>query len=398
MDVLYVAHCVPWPPDNGQRIRAFHTLSRLARHHRVHLACLARNEQEAAAVSKIQELCASVHVQILDRRRAVMRGLLHFARGRSLNTSYYLHPALRSYIDSLLLRFPIEAAVILSSPMAPYAPTAIPFIADWGDVDSEKWLQYAEMRFPGLPQRIEAHRLRRIEVEYARRSQRTFLITRNELELFRGIAPDAPLGCAGNGVDFTYFDPARVDVPNDLRHRKFLAFVGVLDYFPNSDGVSWFSEAVFPELRRGDPEFELLLVGRNPARNVLRLAHQRGVTVTGTVADVRPYFAAARAVIAPLRIARGVQNKVLEALAMGKHVLASEEVCQTFRPVLPKGLVCCRSPEDYVRAVTSLPATSEPDNAIVAATHERFSWEASLDPLIAELDRMKNAVRVAEAV
>src|SRR5574337_396095 len=104
MDVLYVAHCVPWPPDNGQRIRAFHTLRRLARHHRVHLACFARDAREAAAVSEVRGLCASVGVQILERRGAVMRALLHFARGRSLNTSYYSHPALHGYIDSLLRR------------------------------------------------------------------------------------------------------------------------------------------------------------------------------------------------------------------------------------------------------------------------------------------------------
>jgi sugar transferase (PEP-CTERM/EpsH1 system associated) len=388
MDILYVAHCVPWPPDNGQRIRAFHSLSRLARHHRVHLTGVARSEQEVASASILQTLCASMQFQILDRRRAFVRGLLRFAAGQCFNTAYYSHPELHAYIESILRRFPIGAAIIVSSPMALYTPRNVPFIADWGDVDSEKWFQYARARFPSFPQRLEARRLRKIECEYALRSRRTFLITSNELQLFRSIVPEAPLDCSGNGVDFDFFDPAAVDVPDELRGRKFLAFTGVLSYFPNSDGVIRFAEAVFPELRRRDPDLELFLVGRNPTRGVIRLAQKPGITVTGTVDDVRPYLAAARAVIAPLRIARGLQNKVLEALAMGKKVLASEDVCGTFRPHLPTGLVCCQSVDDYVRAVATLPATSEPDAAILEATRMRYTWDANLDPLIDELDRI----------
>ena len=391
MEILYISHCVPWPPDKGDRIRAFHSLRRLVEHHRIHLACLARSDAEAAAASELRSRCASVRIEVLHRNSAIVRGLARFAAGDSFTAAFYSHPALHAHVRSILASRPIGAAIILSPPMGPYAPQSVPFIADWGDVDSEKWFQYAQMRFLGFAHRLEARRLRKVERDYALRSRRTFFVTANELDLFRRIAPDAPVGLCGNGVDTATFDPgAAFAKPADLTSRKFVAFVGVLNYFPNSDGVCRFAETVFPELRRRDPQLELFLVGRNPARSVMQLGKMDGITVTGTVDDVRPYLAAARAVIAPLRIARGVQNKVLEALAMGKRVLASDEVCRTFMPDLPKGIVCCRSADDYVRATAALPATSEPDMAIADAARRRFTWEASLDPLIAELDQIEH--------
>jgi sugar transferase (PEP-CTERM/EpsH1 system associated) len=297
-----------------------------------------------------------------------------------------LVPALRAHIRAILQRYPIGAAVILSSSMASYAVDGMPFIADWGDVDSEKRLQYARMRFPGFVQRIEGLRLREVERSSAMRARRTLLTTPNELRLYRQIAPDAALGCSGNGVDAAFFDPdAKFTIPDELRRRKFLVFVGVLSYFPNSDGIRWFAENVFPLLRRHDPELELLLVGRNPTREVCRLARRDGVTVTGAVPDVRPYLAAARGVVAPLRIARGVQNKVLEALAIGKRVLASKEVCNTFLPDLPQGVVCCATTADYVRAVAALPPAAAADPTIARAVRGRFSWARNLEPLLAEL-------------
>jgi sugar transferase (PEP-CTERM/EpsH1 system associated) len=393
LDILYISHCVPWPPDKGDRIRAFYSVRELMKHHRVHLACLARSEQEAAAVSDLRSRCGSLKIQVLNRNRAIVRGFCRFAAGGCFTTAFYGDPALRAHIRSVVQRYPIDAAVILSSAMAPYAPEGIPFIADWGDVDSEKRFQYARTRPFGFAQRLEAQRLRKIERDYAVRSQRTFLTTPNELELFHRIAPDAPVGCAGNGVNTQTFDPEAVFViPEHLRRRKFLVFVGVLNYFPNSDGVRWFAENIFPELRRRDPQLELFVVGRHPARSVMQLMEREGITVTGEVGDVRPYLAAARAVVAPLRIARGIQNKVLEALAMGKRVLASESVCQTFIPDIPKGVLCCSSADDYVHATAALPATSAADMTIADAARLRFSWAAHLQPLIAELDKVERKI------
>ncbi len=386
MEILYISHCVPWPPDKGDRIRAFHTVSRLVEHHRVHLACLARSADEAGVQSPLRDRLASVRIDVLDIPRAVLRGFVGLARGGSFTKAFHTSPALLAHVRSLIANRPIDAVVILSSSMAGFAPSQIPFLADWGDVDSEKRLQYAKMRFPGFAQRLEGLRMRADERECAMRARATFLTTPSERNLFASVAPGAQATLSGNGVDTEYYDPRKpLEFPAGLRERKFLAFVGMMDYFPNVDGVRWFAGNVFPALRARDPDLELFLVGRNPAREVLNLAKLEGVTVTGGVADVRPYIAASRAVIAPLRIARGVQNKVLEALAMGKRVLASEDVCRTFAPEIPEGVIRCPAPQDYLSAFATLPANAEPDMTIADAARNRFSWTASLDPIVAAL-------------
>jgi polysaccharide biosynthesis protein PslH len=189
------------------------------------------------------------------------------------------------------------------------------------------------------------------------------------------------------------FDPdAGFPVPDDPQGRKFLVFIGMLSYFPNSDGICRFAETVFPELRRNDPELELFIVGRDPPRGVVRLASQEGITVVGPVDDVRPFLAAARAVVVPLRVARGIQNKVLEALAMGKTVLASKEICDTFRPDLPTGIVSCGSVADYADAISALPPTPHPDTAIVESTRLRFDWPERLSPLVTALRDIEQEV------
>ena len=394
MEILYISHCMPWPPDKGDRIRAFHSVRQLVEHHQVHVACLARTRQEAAAVSDLAAKCASVRIEVLDKPRSMLRGFAGFALGRSLTTSFYTHPRLQAYISSVIATRPIGAVVLLSTGMAAYEPAGIPFIADWGDVDSEKWFDYARMRFPRFAYRMEAARLRRIERDCAARSERTFFTTPNELQLFQRIAPEAPAACAGNGVDTDFFNPAAsFTTPASLHRRKYLVFVGMLNYFPNSDGVCWFAESIYPELRRRDPDLELLLVGRNPPRTVQELDKHPGVTVVGAVDDARPYLAAARGVVVPLRIARGIQNKVLEALAMGKPVLASEEVCRTLMPELPQGITQCRSADDYACAAAGLPEACTASAHIAGAAAARFSWAANLAPMLAELDRIEAARR-----
>ena len=386
MELVYVAHCVAWPPDKGDRIRVFHSVRELVKQHNVHLACIARSEEESKAESYLRDYCSSVKIKTLDRWRALARGLTSLARGGSFTTKFFYDPELHAHIRAMISAHPIEAAVLSSSAMAGYALDDIPFLADWGDVDSEKRLEYARLRVGGVLHSLEGRRLRQVEREYGERSHRTFLTTLNELNLYQNIAPEAPAVLAGNGVDADFFAPiSERHVPEKLRNRNMLLFVGVMSYYPNADGASRFAHEIFPALRQRDPSLELFLVGRNPSWDVMQLAKLDGVTVTGAVPDVRPYLASARAAIAPLRIARGIQNKVLEALAMGKAVLASEEVCRTFHPDLPFGVKCCVSTEDYIEAMSSLPKSAKPDLAIAEAARQSFSWSNKLAPLLAAL-------------
>jgi polysaccharide biosynthesis protein PslH len=395
MEILYVAHCVPWPPDKGDRIRAFHSIRQLAQRHKVHVACFTRSARDAEAVSELQAHLASLRIEVLDLSSCFLRGLLGLARGGSFTTEFHRSPALLAHVRSVLATGRIGAVVLLSSSSAAYAPEGVPFLADWGDVDSEKRLQYARMRRPGFPHWLEGHRLRRVERDMGLKARCTFMTTEAELQLFRQIAPGSPSACCGNGVDTEYFDPqSTYELPAELAGRKYIAFVGVLNYFPNTDGICWFAREMFPKLRACDPQLELVLVGRNPNHEVVQLAKQPAITVTGEVPDVRSYVAGARAVIAPLRIARGIQNKVLEALAMGKRVLASDAVCQTFAPHQPVGLIPCISADDYIRAAADLPPAPDADPEIVSASRARFSWSAALEPILAELDRLEQGAAV----
>lgn len=380
MELLYLSHCVPNPPDKGEKIRAHFEVNELARRHKVHLACFARSPEEMEEARKLVDRCASVYVApLFPFALHVARAGLRFAAGACLNTAFYDSAAMRADIAELLRQRQIRAAVSYTAVMAPYVPQGLPFVLDLTDVDSEKWRQYAAERKPGFLYGMEAGRVRRLEKEQAARAHLTLLTTRAEEALFRSIAPEARTAALENGVDFAYFDPAEVKEDAGLSGRRYLLFVGSMDYYPNRRAAIEFTERVFPALRAQDAGLEFLVVGRKPSVQVLALAREPGVDVVGSVDDVRPYYRGAKAVVAPLSIARGIQNKVLEALAMDKPVLASEAVCRTFGEKLPAGVKRCASAADY----GTLPCAVE----IRRSARKRFSWKSNLEVLAEAVER-----------
>jgi sugar transferase (PEP-CTERM/EpsH1 system associated) len=377
-DLLFLSHCVPYPPDKGEKVRAYHEITHLAKQYRIHLACFARNEAEVRAAEKLKSLCASVFVARLSTASALPKAAVRFAMGACLNTSFYSSPALRKHVAALGEQVSLQASFVYTAVMMPYAPEGIPAVLDMVDVDSEKWFQYAESRSPAFAYRMEGMRMRRLERESAARAAMTVLTTENEADVLRRLVPDARITHMENGVDGTFFD----GTPRPLARengRRFVAFVGTMDYHPNVDAACWFAEAVLPDLRRRVPGLEFWVVGRNPSRAVKRLEERAGVKVIGGVPDVRPFLANASAIVAPLRLARGIQNKVLETLAMGRPVFATEAVGRTFG-VLPRGVRVCRSEREFIDQLT--PVCGEApgcDPAIRRAALDRFSWAENLE-------------------
>jgi sugar transferase (PEP-CTERM/EpsH1 system associated) len=390
MDILFLSHCVPNPPDKGERIRAFHELAHLAGMHRVHLACLARSSRELRDAEALRDRCASVHAVPMRPAWALARAVVRFAGGACLTTSFYGSRALARRVAALARETPLEAAVIYSAAMAPYRPPDLPAILDLVDVDSEKWLAYARMRRGGAIYGMEGRRLRRLEGAFAARAACSLLATPHEVEIFRRFAPRERVLPMENGVDSRFFDPAATPAHPGLKGRRLVVFVGAMDYFPNADAVEWYASRVWPALRRSDPDLEFFIVGRNPTSAVRALAGRPGIHVTGSVPDVRPYLKAALAAVAPLRIARGVQNKVLEALAMGLPVMASRAVCRTLDP-LPPGVVPCESEADYLDGLRACGGVHP--NEIRAAAQKRFSWDHNMQVLSAELCRLSEQNR-----
>ncbi len=302
-----------------------------------------------------------------------------------------------AYVQDLSRRVPFSATVAYALPMVPHAPPGVPLLLDMQDVDSEKWFQYARMRRLGFLYEIEARRLRAHEMRFGGQAVATFFTARQETALFRSLAPStAVVECMENGVDFDYFDPDRIPRLPDLGARRFIAFVGTMNYYPNADAACWFAREVYPEIRRRQPSLEFFVVGHHPAKAVLELARIPGVTVTGGVPDVRPYLAGARALVTPLRLARGIQNKVLEGLALGRQVCATAAVCRTFGEEVPPGVIRCDSPSEFAGAILGC-ASREPrcDPDIREHTRTRFSWRRNLEPLVNALEAVREVAPVA---
>jgi len=319
MRILMLAHRLPYPPTTGDRVRAFHVAQALAARHQLTLACPLDGRRELAAVRELRTLVPDVEcapLGLLQRRASALAAL---ASGFPLSVRYFTSRALAARIRQRAAAERFDVTYASSSSMAQYAPPGVPLLMDFVDVDSEKFARYGqESRGPmRWIYRLEAARLRRYERAVAARARVSVFVTAAEAALFRTIAPDAVTAVVPNGVNPEYFRPMwyrASDVPT-------IVFTGALDYFPNIDGVRYFSEAILPLIRRQIPRVRFLIVGRRPHRLVWALRRQRAIEIAADVPDVRPYLAQGHVAVVPLRIARGIQNKVLEAMAMGLTVV-----------------------------------------------------------------------------
>jgi sugar transferase (PEP-CTERM/EpsH1 system associated) len=329
--LLYLVHRMPYPPNKGDKVRSYHLLRHLQRDHQVFLGTFLDDPEDEAHVPALTDLCPDLHVVRLHSRSARARSLTALLQGEPLTLAYYRNADLSRWVAETVSRHQIDASVVFSSAMAQYAPPDLPMLVDFVDLDSAKWSQYAPTKPWPLSwlYRREGERLLAFERTVAQRARHSFFVTPQETDLFRQRAAEsaARVDPLGNGVDARFFsaDPERAS-PYAAGEQP-LVFTGAMDYWPNIDAVVWFCAEVLPALRARRPGLRFYIVGRNPAPAVQALASD-SVVVTGTVADVRPYLQHASLVVAPLRIARGIQNKILEAMAMGKAVVATTECAQ----------------------------------------------------------------------
>jgi sugar transferase (PEP-CTERM/EpsH1 system associated) len=327
-DLLFLCHRLPYPPDKGCRIRSFHLLQNLARDDRVHLLTFADAGQPPAVWAPLHDLCASVEVVPLPSRRAFLRTALGAWRPRPLTLGYFDSLQWRRAVGRWVRR-PPAATFAYSTAMAPFAlEVGAPALLDMVDVDSAKWAQYAR-RGPLLLRplhALEARRMRAYEARVAPRFGRVTLATDRDTELLLSFAPTAAASTLRNGSDLAGRPESVAADPDPT-----LIFTGQMDYLPNVDAVVRFARTVLPRLRQRFPRLQFLVVGRSPTSAVRRLAPLPGVTVTGAVPDLGPYLRRAWLFVAPLRIAQGVQTKVLEAMASGLPVVTTEVVMEGLR-------------------------------------------------------------------
>lgn len=393
LKILFLCHRVPYPPDKGERIRAFHTIRGLARRHRVHL--LALDDGAGPDLGPLTALCERVEVFPLSRRAAYARAALGALRPRPLTLSFFASKPLAERLRELGRSERFDVMVVYGSAMAPYAELVpdVPAVLDMVDVDSAKWAQYA--RFAPLALRpvyaLEARRLRRYEAAIGPRFQRVVLATGNETRLYKSFAPAARAETVLSGVDFDFFQ--RLDLPR--ADHPTLVFTGQMDYFANVDGVVHFARKVFPRLRQRFPDVELLVVGRSPVPAVRDLGELPGVQVTGAVGDVRPFLARAWVFVAPLRIAQGVQNKALEAMASDLPVVCSERVLAGlsdggFRS--GRDLLAAASNDEMEHAIASLIEDAAARDRLAECARQRLAASYRWAPNVERFEELVGAI------
>lgn len=371
MKLLFLAHRIPYPPNKGDKIRSYHELRALAeRGHEVHLVAFADELRDLQYQVELAHWCSSVRILRLRKFWARLRALLALLTSRPLSLGYFGSWWMKRLVKRTLTEQNFDAIFVYSSAMAQYVPGEWQSrtIIDLVDVDSEKWREYAERISPPLSwlYRIEARRLRKYELAIVSRFANTVLTTKREAALLDGLdefTRRARLRIVTNGVDLDYFEsalPAMTSVqPRALPLTKTrgtgtvarLIFIGTMDYFANIEAVEWFVRKVFPLIREQAPRTEFIIAGSNPTKQVQQLAQQPGVTVTGFVEDVRPYLYDATACVVPLRIARGVQNKLLEAMAAGKAIIATPETIASLSVRSDEDLLIASTPDEFAAAV-----------------------------------------------
>jgi sugar transferase (PEP-CTERM/EpsH1 system associated) len=356
MNILYIAHRIPYPPNKGDKIRSFHQIRHLSRRHAVHLACLVDDPADLEHVAKLEEYCASVHVAPLQKAAVRWQAARALVEGPPLSIRAFYSEQLQAHIDRLLREKRLDVIWLFSAASAAYVRRVahIPRIMDFVDVDSEKWRLYSEYRaFPlSWLFRLEANRLARYEDELARECDVSVFVSTAEAECFARRGASRSTVVIPNGVDLEYFQPA--GSIGATPHRPSVIFVGAMDYFPNVDATRYFCREVFPRVRAVLAQTQFVIVGRDPGRPVRQLAYHENVTVTGSVPDVRPYLSEASVAVAPFRIARGVQNKVLEAMAMGVPVVGTSMAFQGIKATEADGVRIADDPKTFAQEVATL--------------------------------------------
>lgn len=395
--LLFLCHRIPYPPNKGDKIRSYHLLKFLCRSYRVYLGCFVDDPDDLAYVDFLQELCeefAFIEISPLSKRLFSLTALL---TNQPLTIPYYRDARLSQWVDETVSREKIDRCVVFSSSMGQYLYSSslsdMRSVVDLVDVDSDKWRQYSKKKIWPVSwlYRREANLLLETERELISRSEQSLLVSSAEADLMKNLTPNLSekIDYYNNGVDAEFYDPT-LDLVNPYpTGDQVLAFTGAMDYWPNVDAVRWFGHKIFPRLKARYPQLKFYIVGRNPVRDVEVLNRIDGIVVTGRVDDVRPYLKFAKAIVAPLRVARGIQNKILEAMAMENRVMASSQGLEGINAELGSEVLLANTLEDYLEY---LPKILKGDcESMGGSARNRilndFDWESSLPIISRFLER-----------
>ena len=353
--ILFLAHRIPYPPNKGDKLRAYQVLNHWTKHHKVFLGCFIDNPDDLRHRDLLRERCAGAYFARLHPERAAMRAFSTFLTQGPMCVRYYRDRGLAAWISRIMASERPERVFVFSSAMGQYvleASRSSRVLVDFVDVDSEKWAAYAAIkRFPARQiYRREARELLRFDRRLAARADASIFVSEPEAELFRSRAPEvcAKVFAIANGIDSTYFSPQNAGSKPNFKGAPTFVFTGQMDYWPNVDAVVWFSDTVLPALRERFPGASFYIVGAHPSATVRALSLRPGIVVTGQVPDIRPYVGHADVVVAPLRIGRGIQNKVLEGMAMARPVIVTPQALEGIDALPDHHVLLARDSDEFV--------------------------------------------------
>ena len=389
-DLLFLAHRIPYPPNKGDKIRSYHLLKYLTNAYTVHLGAFIDDPNDWKYPDKLDAICAETFYLGLNPFRSKIKSLQGLLTNEALSLPYYKNQAMQDWVNKTINSYSIKKVLIFSSVMAQYINEThdVEMIVDFVDVDSDKWRQYAISK-KGLSAWIykrESKYLFNYEEKTAEQAKASFFVSEQEAALFKSLAPKASekMTHINNGVDTDYFSPEQMFATPYSSNEDVIVFTGAMDYWANVDAVKWFAEDIFSRFTKNYPALKFYIVGSRPTKVVEALANKT-IVVTGAVDDVRPYLAHAKLVVAPLRIARGIQNKVLEAMAMGKYVIATSAAMEgiLYSETLDVSVgdevhVIIKQLEELLQKNSSVTISNNNRDFVTAM----FSWEQNVNRLI----------------
>jgi sugar transferase (PEP-CTERM/EpsH1 system associated) len=389
-EILFLAHRVPWPPNRGDKIRSHHLLQKLMDCAPVHVACFADDESEKQTGWQRKAELASCEIVVRNKPKW-RAGIEALVSGKPVSLSSFESSQISAYVAQVIATRPVDCIFVFSGQMAQFLPPEFDgrVVMDFADVDSAKFESYAAEDTGPMAwiNRREGRLLKAFEKHVAERADHSLFVSEAEARLFRlrsGLS-EGHVKAIGNGIDTDFYSAPAVSPARIENSGPLILFTGQMDYQPNVQAVHSFSNAVMPQILSRFPDACFAIVGRAPSEKVRQLDHKNGTIVTGPVDDIRSWIMAADVVVAPLRIARGVQNKILEAMAMAKPVVASGCAAEGIDAISGEHFLVASSPDDEASLVCQLLTDPERGRRLGEQAqlliHSQYSWATQLASL-----------------
>lgn len=388
MKILFLTQRLPYPPNRGDRIRAYHFLKHLSRTHTLHVGSLLMDRIDKEGVKPLVDICEKTFLHSLPQWRRVFNCLLALFSGKSFSCAYFYSGKLKKKIKEAHKNEKYDMVFISSSSMAQYVDDlALPALVDFVDADSKKWeeLSLASQGLKKFIFGLEHRRIKRLEKQILEQSKLSIVTTEQDKNILKRIVSDSNIEVVQNGVDVERFRRVGTE-----RNGKRVLFVGMMNYEPNIDAMIYFTKDIWPLVIEKCKDATLQIVGANPVSKVRKLDKLKGVSVVGTVEDVVPYYEKANVFIAPLRMGRGVQNKILEAMAMELPVVTTNEPCQAIGAAEAEGVISCEDSNQFAEDVIELLDNEEQRIKLGASARNfverNYSWDRSANALNKAID------------